>query len=189
MQRLNCYYRRSRISEKKFREIIKYFAIDLTANRTAQLTGLTHKSVNQIYLKIRHRLAQSCQRVSPFSGEVEVDESYFGAKRVRGKRGRGASGKTIVFGIYKRGRLCLYRDCPGCPKTHSASHYSRACRHRNRYPFRRLAWLQRPCRCRLSETFSRQSLGRRICQCRFKYQWHRKLLVVCQTTPAKIQRS
>ncbi len=102
MQQLNRYYRRSRISEKKFREIIKYFALDLTANRTAQLTGLTHKTVNQIYLKIRLRLAQDCQRESPFSGEVEVDESYFGARRVKGKRGRGASGKTIVFGIYKR---------------------------------------------------------------------------------------
>jgi len=102
MQQLNRYYRRSRISEKKFREIIKYFALDLTANRTAQLTGLTHKSVNQIYLKIRLRLAQDCQRESPFVGEVEVDESYFGARRVKGKRGRGACGKTIVFGIYKR---------------------------------------------------------------------------------------
>lgn len=102
MQQLNRYYRRSRISERKFREIIKYFALDLTANRTAQLTGLTHKTVNQIYLKIRLRLAQDCQRESPFSGEVEVDESYFGAKRVKGKRGRGAAGKTIVFGIYKR---------------------------------------------------------------------------------------
>ena len=33
-------------------------------------------------------------------GEFEVDESYFGAKRVRGKRGRGAAGKTPVFGLY-----------------------------------------------------------------------------------------
>ena len=31
-----------------------------------------------------------------------MDESYFGAKRIRGKRGRGAGGKTIVFGILKR---------------------------------------------------------------------------------------
>lgn len=102
MTRLNRYYRRSRIREHKFRQIIKYFALDLTANRTAELTGLTHKSVNQIYLKIRRRLAEDCQRASPFSGEVEVDESYFGAKRIKGKRGRGAYGKTIVFGIYKR---------------------------------------------------------------------------------------
>jgi transposase-like protein len=36
-------------------------------------------------------------------GEIEVDESYFGAKRVRGKRGRGTGGKTKVFGIKKRG--------------------------------------------------------------------------------------
>lgn len=62
MKQLNRYYRRSRISERIFREIIKYFALDLTANRTANLTRLTHKTVNQIYLKIRHSLAQYCLR-------------------------------------------------------------------------------------------------------------------------------
>ena len=36
------------------------------------------------------------------SGEIEVDESYFGARRVRGKRGRGAGRKTPVFGMLKR---------------------------------------------------------------------------------------
>ena len=35
------------------------------------------------------------------SGEIEVDESYFGGVR-KGKRGRGALGKIIVFGLYKR---------------------------------------------------------------------------------------
>ena len=35
-------------------------------------------------------------------GEFELDESYFGAHRVRGIRGRGARGKIIVFGIFKR---------------------------------------------------------------------------------------
>jgi transposase-like protein len=116
MQQLNRYYRRSHISEKKFREIIKYFTLDLTANRTALLTGLTHKTVNQIFLKIRHRLAQDCQRESPFSGEVEVDESYFGARRVKGKRGRGASGKTIVFGIYKRNGKVFTEIVPNVQK-------------------------------------------------------------------------
>ena len=33
---------------------------------------------------------------------IEADESYFGARRIRGKKGRGASGKTIVFGLLKR---------------------------------------------------------------------------------------
>lgn len=102
MKQLNRYYRRARISEKKFREIIRYFALDLTANRTAQLTGLTHKTINQIYLKIRKRLLQDCQRESPFSDEVEIDHSYFGGRHAKGKIGRGAAGETIVFGIYKR---------------------------------------------------------------------------------------
>ena len=39
---------------------------------------------------------------TPFSGSVEVDESYFGPRRIPGKRGRGASDKTIVFGVFKR---------------------------------------------------------------------------------------
>ena len=33
------------------------------------------------------------------SGEVELDENYFGGRRVPGKRGRGASEKTPVFGL------------------------------------------------------------------------------------------
>ena len=36
------------------------------------------------------------------SGEVEADESYFGGVR-KGKRGRGAGGKVVVFGLLKRG--------------------------------------------------------------------------------------
>src|SRR5262249_39352679 len=33
--------------------------------------------------------------------EVEADEAYFGGVR-KGKRGRGAAGKTVVFGLLKR---------------------------------------------------------------------------------------
>jgi transposase len=42
------------------------------------------------------------EKASPFAGEVEVDESYFGGVR-KGKRGRGAAGKVPVFGLLKRG--------------------------------------------------------------------------------------
>ena len=66
------------------------------------MTDVSRVTINRIYLKLRIRLAYLCEQASPLSGEVEVDESYFGAQRVRGKRGRGASGKTIVFGILKR---------------------------------------------------------------------------------------
>ena len=95
----NRYYRRSRISEARFRRLLRAFALDLTATDAAQLTGLSARRINDVYLKVRRRIAQRCEQQSPFRGEVEVDESYFGPKRVRGKRGRGAGGKTIVFGI------------------------------------------------------------------------------------------
>ncbi len=36
-----------------------------------------------------------------FGGEIEADESYFDGTR-KGKRGRGAVGKTAVFGLLKR---------------------------------------------------------------------------------------
>ena len=50
------------------------------------------------------------------AGEVEVDESYFGARRVRGKRGRGASGKTPVIGLLKRGGKVFTQIVENCSK-------------------------------------------------------------------------
>jgi len=38
--------------------------------------------------------------LKPLSGEIERDETMFGGRR-SGKRGWGASGKNIVFGIYQ----------------------------------------------------------------------------------------
>lgn len=117
MQPLNRYYRRSKIRERKFRQIVRHFALDLTASHAAHLTGLSRRSMTSIFLKIRERISEECERASPFSQcEVEVDESYFGARRVRGKRGRGAAGKTIVFGIFKRNG-CVYTEIvPNCKK-------------------------------------------------------------------------
>ena len=95
---------------------MRHFALDFTASDVAKLTGLTRKTVTSIFLRIRVRIAEECERQSPFGGEVEVDESYFGARRVRGKRGRGASGKTIVFGVFKRNG-CVYTEVvPDCKK-------------------------------------------------------------------------
>src|SRR5918997_4098770 len=117
MERPNPFYRRSRISAKKFRQLLRLFALDLTATNAAELTGLTRKSVTTIFLKIRGRIAEECERRSPLSvDQVEVDESYFCARRVRGKRGRGAGGRTIVFGIYKRNGRVYTEVVPDCKK-------------------------------------------------------------------------
>jgi transposase len=100
---VNKYFRHSKISEARFRHLVRCFVLDLTATQTAAITGISVRSVNMIFLRMRKRMAEACERNSPFQGEVEADESYFGPRRVRGRRGRGAGGKTIVFGLLKRG--------------------------------------------------------------------------------------
>ena len=82
---VNRYAKRSRISEAKFREFVKCFSLDLDARQTALLTGLNRNTVNRYLRLIRVRIADFCEQSSPFRGEIEVDESYFGAKRIRGK--------------------------------------------------------------------------------------------------------
>lgn len=112
----NKYARRSRISEKKFRELIRYYALDLDASRIATLSNLNRNTINRYLQLIRLRLADACEDESPLRGEVELDESYFGPHRVRGKRGRGASGKTPVFGIFLRGGRVYTEIVPDCSK-------------------------------------------------------------------------
>ena len=100
----NKYIIRSRISEKKFRELLRLFCLNIEAKQTAIITGISRPTVNKIFDKIRGRIVEYCEQDSPFTnGEIELDESYFGARRVRGIRGRGARGKIPVFGMLKRG--------------------------------------------------------------------------------------
>lgn len=85
----NKYIKRSRISEAKFREVLKYFSFDLDASKTAKISGLNRNTINKIFHGIRQRIFLALQIASEkFSGEIELDESYFGARRIRGKRGR-----------------------------------------------------------------------------------------------------
>lgn len=98
----NKYAKRSRISEKKFRQLVKLFLLDLDAIQISKLTGLNRNTINRYLNAIRTRISEYCEGESPFKGDIEVDESYFGPRRVKGKTGRGAGGKTIVFGIFQR---------------------------------------------------------------------------------------
>ena len=116
MAGLNQYFHFSKIGEAKFRQVVRCFALDLTATQTAKITGLSVRSVNAIFLRMRRKIAAACERDSPFGGELEADESYFGPRRVRGKRGRGAAGKTIVFGLLKRGQQVYTEIVPDASK-------------------------------------------------------------------------
>ncbi len=94
--------RKSRLSQEKQDRLIEYFVAG-TAARTAAALVNVHRNTAALYFhRLRQLICQAIADASPFSGEIEVDESYFGGTR-KGKRGRGAAGKVPVFGILKRG--------------------------------------------------------------------------------------
>ena len=113
----NKYAKRAKISEAKFRVLIRYFVHDLDAKTIASLTGLNRNTVNRYLTHVRERIAEFCEQQSPVQGEIEVDESYFGGKRIKGKRGRGAYRKTPVFGIFKRGGKVYTEIVSDCAKS------------------------------------------------------------------------
>jgi transposase-like protein len=91
------------------------FSEDLSATQISHLTKISRPTVNKYLTAIRLRILElSLLQSDPLVGQIEVDESYFGARRVRGKRGRGARGKTIVFGLLKRGDKVYTEIVPNC---------------------------------------------------------------------------
>ena len=79
----NKYAKRSRISEVKIREVVRDVAADLTALQAAALSRLNRNTVNRLYRGVRERMLLACEAQRPLFGIVEVDESVFGARRLR----------------------------------------------------------------------------------------------------------
>ena len=63
--------------------------------------GVTYKTAWRMGHQIRKYMGQ-VDGDDPLDGHVEVDETYVGGRKKGGKRGRGAPGKTIVFGMLER---------------------------------------------------------------------------------------
>lgn len=113
----NRYKKRAHISESKFKMILKGFAADITASHIAQIVGTSRNTINKYFWCFRKKILEQNSENAQLSGEIELDESYFGARRIRGKRGRGAAGKTPVFGILKRDGQVSVTIIPNCSKT------------------------------------------------------------------------
>jgi len=107
----------AKISTYKIKKILLYFSEDITATKTARLMGLNRNTINRYFSLFRKTIfEESLKELQQEGGEFECDESYFGAKRVRGKRGRGAAGKTPVFGLLKRGHKVFVSVIKNCSK-------------------------------------------------------------------------
>jgi len=112
------YKNRSRISDAKFREILRLFLLDIEATKVSELTNISSPTINKIFHYIRTIIAYYCEENSIFeTGEIELDESYFGASRVKGKRGRGARCKPPVFGLLKRDDKVYTQIVKNCSKS------------------------------------------------------------------------
>ena len=86
----------------------------VSAKELQRQLGVTYKCAWRMGHEIRKYMAK-VDGETPLGGAVEADETYVGGKRP-GKRGRGAAGKTIVFGMLERGGDIMANVVPNVRK-------------------------------------------------------------------------
>lgn len=71
----NKYVRRAKISEYKFRKMVKYFAEDMSATQIALETAINRNTVNRYLNEIRSRMVEFCEQYAPFNDEPHGEKS------------------------------------------------------------------------------------------------------------------
>jgi transposase len=79
-----------------------------------RILGVTYKTAWRMGHQIR-KLTIKADGFETLKGHVELDEAYVGGHRP-GKRGRGAAGKTIVFGMKERDGRMVAESVPNVRK-------------------------------------------------------------------------
>lgn len=110
--------RKSRLSKFKQDKLIEHFVAGTTARCAATLVGVNFKTSAYYFRRLRELIAHHTEQAATeaFSGEIEVDESYFGGHR-KGNRGRGSAGKVPVFGLLKRSGRVYTQIIPDAKST------------------------------------------------------------------------
>jgi transposase len=106
----NKYVRRSKISEDKFRKIIRYFVLDLDSEKISSLTSLNRNTINRYLVRIRKRIFTVCVRQSPFSHHpLALEDDMGGAVPIFGLIEDGRQVRTDLIPIQSTARLrhCL----------------------------------------------------------------------------------
>lgn len=100
--RTSTYWSKSRILPYWKGRLLEFFCLGVPAYRLRFRVPIHLHTVERFYRLVRLAIYHSClQELKPFSGEIEMDETMFGGKHP-GKRGWGAEGKAVVFGMYQR---------------------------------------------------------------------------------------
>lgn len=93
----------AKLSKRTIKELLKYFCIELTATQTAELMNLNRKTIDHYYHIFRQAIVRYQEdTLHTLSGEIEIDESYFGSRHRGDKRGRSLEKKIPVVGLLKR---------------------------------------------------------------------------------------
>lgn len=110
-----------KISRYETKKIMKHFCEDLTALQTAWLLWYNRNTINRYYKLFReviYEYQSGLYERLKMEWLVEVDESYFGAKRIRWYRGKlkrwRGTRKQPVFGILKRDWRVYTEIIPNC---------------------------------------------------------------------------
>jgi len=109
-------FKGSKLSLKTLYCLLECWLKELPVKQTVQLLNLSRQTVSKYYRKFR---IMSPKINKMFSGKIKIiDDSYFGGRR-KGKRGRGAAGKTMIFGIYdsslKQAKTFEIKNNLNCP--------------------------------------------------------------------------
>ena len=95
-----------KISDYKIKKIIECFCEDIPASKAAIILDMNRNTINRYYNLFRGAILKNQQEnAGSFEGEVELDESYFGARRVRERSCR----QDARFWGFKARRMCIFR--------------------------------------------------------------------------------
>ncbi len=114
--RKNRYIFRSRITEGKFRKLVRLFAMDLEATKIAELSGLSRQSVNKYLLALRIRIAKASFDEEHMHSETKTKKSYLELQSIFNEPERGAGKNTIVVGIRKHNNRVYAEIVPNSSK-------------------------------------------------------------------------
>ncbi|MBC9911260.1 LuxR C-terminal-related transcriptional regulator [Chitinophaga varians] len=103
----NKYLKGAHLSERKFKEILRLFADDLTATQIADISGVSRVTINSYLKKLRNQIARFCEAQHPApvpvvaydNRLVETQTDHDGDTLVAVKTEVDRIVKPVIFGI------------------------------------------------------------------------------------------
>jgi len=91
-----------KLSDYQIKKLLYIFSLELTSVQTSRQLKLNRHTVDRYYKIFRENIAAyEEENLRQLSGNIEIDESYFGSRRVGDKHGRRAPNRIPVIGIFK----------------------------------------------------------------------------------------